>query len=1023
MLKKTKQNRLKSAVLVAALACTPLFAQAAGLGRITVLSALGQPLKAELEVTANRDELNSLAAKLASADAFRLAGIEYVPALTAMHFSREIKERSGKRYIEITTDRPLNEPFVDMLVELSWASGRLVREYTFLLDPPGLPAPVPAAVVAPEVKATPVAPPAPIVEKAPEPTLPTPVSDVAVTPKPAIAPSRTVTKAPAPVVEKLAPVTSSDRTRLVKPGDTLGRIASEAAPSGVSLDQMLIALFRSNADAFDGNMNRLRAGKILTLPDADAAKSIDATEARKEVLAQSADFNAYRKKLAGMVEAAPEPTAKATRSSGGKIAPKVEDKAPPAASGKDKLEVSRTETTPEAAAKPGGKGPAMQGRLSALEEDIVSRDRALREASGRIAQLERNLGDLKKLAELKSEAGATAQKQAEAAKPVAKPAAETPPAAPVKTPEPVPALAPSPSLSAPPAEAKPESAPPPAAATTDAPKPPPPPKKPVLPPPEPEPEPDFIEENGPLVFGGAGILSLLLGYLGFAAYRRKRQAAAEAAPLTQSELSNNSVFGDAASQSAPVTDLAPSEFSVSESIADTGSSEAVDPLVEADTYLAFGRDAQAEEILLEALKNSPTRHPIHVKLLEIYAARRSPMQFNTLAQELRDQTGGQGNDWERARVLGQSLDPNNTLYLSSEELASAETLVTTAEQLSSAQPVDPDATMVFSAPPPMEPPAAEPEVAVDEVATLDFDLGLDDSAEPASVTAVAQQEPVDTSSGLDFDLDLGEPTAAAPADAAATPDIDLDAPPAEVASSSEAMALDIDFDLDTPAPTAPAMTKATEVEMVVAETAATAQADETMALDIDFDAPAVEAAAPPAADRVAEEANVIDFALDIEVPAAAAEVELPSAVSDLALDLPVEAPAVAAPEPAASPALDFDFDLGEPAAAAPSAVAESAAPAMPLDLSSISLDLDTPAESPSAELPAGDLAAPAMSEASAGEASSQADNPEAATKMELALAYEEMGDRDGARELLEEVVSEGSPAQRELAQAKLDALG
>jgi pilus assembly protein FimV len=103
-------------------------------------------------------------ARVASIEAFRQAGIEYSPALVNLRFSKEIKERGGRRFIELSTDRPLNEPFIDMLVELSWASGRLVREYTFLLDPPDLNRPAPAAAAADYGSRAP-----PVVEKRPLP--------------------------------------------------------------------------------------------------------------------------------------------------------------------------------------------------------------------------------------------------------------------------------------------------------------------------------------------------------------------------------------------------------------------------------------------------------------------------------------------------------------------------------------------------------------------------------------------------------------------------------------------------------------------------------------------------------------------------------------------------------------------------------------------------------------------------------------------------------------------------------------
>jgi pilus assembly protein FimV len=110
-------------------------APAAGLGRLSVLSGIGQPLRAEVEVTAlARDEAQSLSARLASQDAFRQAGLEFNPALSGLQFA--IEPRGNRTFVRITSARPINEPFVDLLVELNWASGKLQREYTFLLDPP-----------------------------------------------------------------------------------------------------------------------------------------------------------------------------------------------------------------------------------------------------------------------------------------------------------------------------------------------------------------------------------------------------------------------------------------------------------------------------------------------------------------------------------------------------------------------------------------------------------------------------------------------------------------------------------------------------------------------------------------------------------------------------------------------------------------------------------------------------------------------------------------------------------------------
>ncbi|MDR0996514.1 MAG: pilus assembly protein, partial [Zoogloeaceae bacterium] len=112
----------------------PLAADAAGLGRITVYSALGQPLRAEVQLSASADELAGMSARLASPDAFRQANVDYVSTLSQLRF--EVEKRASGAVVKLSSDRPINDPFLDVLLELNWPNGRLVREYTFLLDPP-----------------------------------------------------------------------------------------------------------------------------------------------------------------------------------------------------------------------------------------------------------------------------------------------------------------------------------------------------------------------------------------------------------------------------------------------------------------------------------------------------------------------------------------------------------------------------------------------------------------------------------------------------------------------------------------------------------------------------------------------------------------------------------------------------------------------------------------------------------------------------------------------------------------------
>ena len=132
--KRLLKLSLKASLFAIVLAILPIGAGAAGLGKITVLSGLGQPLRAEIELRASREEFSTITARLASHDAFRQAGIEYVPVLSGINVTIE-KRPSGASVIRLGSERPVNEPFLDLLIELSWASGRLVREYTFLLDP------------------------------------------------------------------------------------------------------------------------------------------------------------------------------------------------------------------------------------------------------------------------------------------------------------------------------------------------------------------------------------------------------------------------------------------------------------------------------------------------------------------------------------------------------------------------------------------------------------------------------------------------------------------------------------------------------------------------------------------------------------------------------------------------------------------------------------------------------------------------------------------------------------------------
>jgi pilus assembly protein FimV len=218
-------------------------------------------------------------------------------------------------------------------------------------------------------------------------------------------------------------------------------------PEGVTLEQMLVSLYRTNPDAFTGNMNRLKTGRILRVPEKEQVAETAQPEAVKEVRVQASNWNAYRQKLAG---AAAETTAQESKSPArGKITTSVDDKALAKEPPKEVLKLSKGDTTPSGKAA-GGKPMSAQDRTRMLEEEVTAREKALAEANDRIAQLEKTIKDMQRLLEIKGQVPA---------KPAAPPAA-TPPAAPPA------AVSPPPVVPAP--AVKPEAVPaPPAAPRTD----------------------------------------------------------------------------------------------------------------------------------------------------------------------------------------------------------------------------------------------------------------------------------------------------------------------------------------------------------------------------------------------------------------------------------------------------------------------------------------------------------------------------------------------------------------------------
>jgi pilus assembly protein FimV len=893
----------------AAMALISTGASALGLGRVNVQSVLGEPLRAEIEVTSlNAEEASSLKVNLASAEAFKAAGVDYNSVLVGAKITLSSRGPDRTPVLVLTSDRTVQEPFVDVIVDFAWSTGRLTRSYTLLIDPPGRnvaaqPATAPVAPVfsspapstraaapSPSQQVAQVAAPVATPSAAPAPH-PAPSAESKPAPAPAPAARATHAAAAAPATEPVD--TSTGNTVKVRPGDTLSSIATAKKESGVSLDQMLVSLFRNNPQAFvDDNMNRMKSGVTLSVPSAETAKQLTNAEARQVIQAQSADFAAYRQRLAGGVTTVK--TDEGSRHASGKVEAKVEDQ--------------KTAATPAPAEKLTlSHGSAKPGAVT--QEAKISKETQRQAEAERVAELSRNVAELKKLSADTHTAAAPAAKATPApapapALPSVAVARATPPAA-TPTPTPAPAIVASTATPAPksavvatlpPSVATPAATLPAASApalassavvaaasaplvTASAP---------VAPvhasaahphvaPPAPVEEDSILSTvtDSPYVIPGLAGLVLLIG--GFAFWRKRKGARGRFSGETsfmESKIAPDSFFGASGGQRVDTRDGAAStsSSSLNYSLSQLDAIGDVDPVAEADVYLAYGRDLQAEEILKEAQRSDPDRLAIRTKLLEVYAKRADLRTFESQARQLRDLTNGHGEDWLKAQELGRQIDPTNALYRTGGEAVED----TEPSPLEHIPEHDADATLV-------RPPVPVPASMRTEFETTDLPLPIDfEDDEPApKVVPPAQRQP--------------EPVAAA-----AMQDM-----PFEVT----------DFKLDSEPVEVPAMP-----------------------------------------------------------PAAAASEHGPSSM------LP--------------PSVDFDFG-------------------------NVSLDLASPASN-TAERPAAATAEAEVPELDLGGAE---ENEPMARKIELADEFRRIGDHEGARELLEEVVSKADGPLRSRAQALLETLG
>jgi pilus assembly protein FimV len=437
--KKRRSNglRIASAWLLVALLAMPGLALALGLGQIVVRSQPGQPLLAEIPViAANPGELEDLRVRLASPETFRRVGLQ-PPDTTLLNLQFTVAVDSGGRpVIRVTSAEPPSEPLLTFLLEVDWGEGRLVREFSALLDAPetvaapvqAIQAPVvaPSNTIerpAPEPEPEPVAPVAPVAVPEPAP-VPEPLP-LPATPPPAVAATAAPPQSPpvriaAPPPPPAAPAPGGDYT--VRAGDTLSQIASGFDRGGRSLDQAMLALLRANPDAFiGGNINLVRQGAVLRMPQAEELSRYSAGEAAAMVRTQVAQWREARAVAQPPVAAAA--TAQTAVPAAGRdgaaatVSPEARLEIVPPSSGSG-------EAGTRSGTQAGGEGRMLQQEIQETQETLAARDAELGELRTRVAELEKIQQQQQQLITMKDSALAAAREnlaKANAAQPVAVP--------------------------------------------------------------------------------------------------------------------------------------------------------------------------------------------------------------------------------------------------------------------------------------------------------------------------------------------------------------------------------------------------------------------------------------------------------------------------------------------------------------------------------------------------------------------------------------------------------------------------
>lgn len=1068
--------RLRQLVLACGLTSLVLspYASALGLGEVKLKSTLNQPLEAEVKLLDTRDlTAEQILVALASPADFERNGVDRLFFYTEFQFQVDLAAADGPKVV-ITSRSPVREPYLNFLIEARWTAGRLLREYTLLMDLPTFDDAGSTQAVQAAVTST--------ARQQPRATA---------SPSEATSESGTVESRQASVSRQ--PSLSGDEYE-VRSNDTLWEIALRARPdSSVSVHQSMMALYRANPEAFiNGNINRLRRGQVLRIPDANEMKSLNRSEAVNQFVQATGDSESGAQLNASRRTSAPR--AESTEVSG-----RVKLAAPS----------SGTASAGQGSGANDGAGKALEAELAVTLEELDKSKAENTELSSRVKDLEEQIQTMERLVEVSNEKLRALQVAAgqNAVEPSAAQTTEVA-ATTESTAEMAVAVSSEAAASSVAAVVPPQPAPP---------------KKVIVPP---KPEPTLVDsaiENAPWI--GLGVLGL--AGAGYFAYRRRKQAEEQEADEQDDVFAMDDSAGEyeeAADEINDVNDIDETslfdESNDAPAVAETG-----DVVGEADIYIAYGKLDQAEEMLLNALQKDPDSADIRMKLLEVYSQQQNAPAFDKHYAALLPLAGGALI--ARASELREGISGANEFNPAASEPNNSQD--TDFDQFS-LDDLDLDEDLSVA---PVETPS--------ESSSFDFDLDLDD--DESSISSSIANEPSEASAEFELDLD-DELAVSSGADdlselSLALDNLDADTLPEDLEVKATSIEEEFNFDLDDDLELADSSAEesvelATDdaesldvladdfnLDMNVDDVDLAALDHEMESLDVEFDEDLL------TGESVAPDASADEFALDLEddlelgdlglsddksaqdeistanlnltddldKPVVSMDFELDDELVDLGVeestaelaeDLALEVEELASTdddaelpdfdlgdddtfsleeEALADDDLDlaaFEADLGELNETAELTETEFAAgdeivdlelqdeiPSQPVVQESPAVIADESALIDGEEEHDEDLFAQALSDFSAesddidlNEFSSDeaaladlsdddmdaeldflADADEAATKLDLARAYIDMGDSEGAKDILSEVLGEGNDEQRKEANELLGRIG